>query len=257
MSSIVNHKVYGEDNSKAIYILHGVFGMLDNWHYTAKHLSEKYRVITFDARNHGKSFHDSDCSYNAMAGDLKALMDYHKDESAIVLGHSMGGKTSLIFSDLYPNSLNQLIVIDIAPKAYPAGHLEFIKAFQSIDFTKINNRKEADEAFTPFAPIAPIRQFLLKNIESRSEGGYQLKININALAKQYPAIIGGINLTGKYHGRIDFIKGEKSGYIKEEDQVKLSQLFNEVHFHNVPKAGHWVHADNPEYFLNLLSSILP
>lgn len=256
MYQIVNYKVYGEQNKDAIYILHGVFGMLDNWHYTAKYLSEKYRVITFDARNHGKSFHDSDCSYNAMARDLKSLMDFHGDDSAIVIGHSMGGKTSLIFSELYPNSLKQLIVIDIAPKAYPAGHLEFIKAFQNIDFLQITNRREADEAFAPYAPIAPIRQFLLKNIESKSEGGYQLKINIDALAKQYPAIIGGINLTGKFQGNINFIKGEKSGYIKTEDELILSKLYNNVDFYSVPKAGHWVHADNPEYFLNLLSKIL-
>jgi len=98
MSSTPNHRIYG-DSGPAVYILHGIFGMLENWHYAAGILSKTCRVITFDARNHGRSFHDDDASFEAMSQDLRQLMVHLGDDKSIVIGHSMGGKTAMLFAE--------------------------------------------------------------------------------------------------------------------------------------------------------------
>lgn len=99
MTNLVNYRIYGEENAQSLYILHGIFGMLDNWHLAAQQLSKTYRVVTYDARNHGKSFHEADSGYAVMSDDLKRLMDHLGDQEAIVMGHSMGGKTAMVFAD--------------------------------------------------------------------------------------------------------------------------------------------------------------
>jgi pimeloyl-ACP methyl ester carboxylesterase len=253
---LVNHKIYGAENTKPIYILHGIFGMLDNWHNIANHLSNQFRVITFDARNHGKSFHNDDSSYVAMANDLKHLMECMHDQEAIIIGHSMGGKTALLFADMYPEMVKNLIAVDIAPKQYHPGHLEYFRAFRELDFSQIHSRKEAETAFLPFAPDMGVRQFLLKNLEADSAGGYKLKINLTAIENYYDEIIGAIDFKNAFTKSTHFILGEKSGYLKESDKPFIEQHFPTVSYHTVSKAGHWVHADNPAEFLSIINQIL-
>lgn len=252
---LVNHRIYGE-NGPPLYILHGIFGMLDNWHYAAGILSGQFRVVTFDARNHGKSFHHPDAGFDAMANDLRRLMDELGDEKAHVAGHSMGGKTAMMFADMFPDRLSSLTVIDIAPKKYPPGHGDYFKAFRALDFSAIGSRKEAEEAFLPYAPDAAVRQFLLKNIEPVQGGGYKLKINVDALLTHYEEIIGELHFSGVFGGRTMFMHGEKSGYLKEADKPFIMNHFPNAQFVEVPGAGHWVHADNPAVFIKIMQHFL-
>ncbi len=255
---LVNHKIYGENNAHSLYILHGIFGMLDNWHLAAQQLSQQFKVITFDARNHGKSFHDADNSFQAMVEDLKDLMVSLGDgnKSNWVMGHSMGGKTAMLFAHHYPELVKKLIVVDIAPKAYVPGHLGYFRAFNEVPFHTFSTRKEVEEAFEPYAPEMSVRQFLLKNIEPLPTGGYKTKSNLSAIETWYPQIIGGLEFTQPFLGETHFIAGDKSGYIKETDKDFILQYFPTAVFHTVEKAGHWVHAENPQGFLNCLNEIL-
>ncbi len=252
----VNYKTYGEAYQPPLYIAHGVFGMLDNWHNIAQSLSESYFVVTFDARNHGKSFHSPDASYAAMAEDIKQLMSVLRHERIRLIGHSMGGKTAMMFADLYPECIAQLIVVDIAPKAYKASHLDFIKAFKEIPFERIANRKDADLAFSEYADNLAIRQFLLKNIESKPEGGYQLKINIEAIENQYEEIIGSLKFNRIHELPTVFIAGGNSAYIRISDHQLILQYFPQAQFITIPNAGHWVHAEQPHAFLNAIKGCL-
>jgi len=231
---IVNHKTYGEANRPPLYIAHGVFGMLDNWHNIAQNLAEYFFVITYDARNHGKSFHDDDN----------------------LIGHSMGGKTAMKFVDLYPDKVSKLIVVDIAPKAYKASHTSFIQAFKEIPFDRIANRKDADLAFSEYANDMAIRQFLLKNIESRPEGGYQLKINVDAIEYHYQEIIGGIEFQNTHNLPCTFIAGGNSHYIGENDFIRIQNIFPNAKLISIKNAGHWVHAEQPQAFVHAIKTCL-
>lgn len=250
-----NYRIYG-DSGPSVYIIHGIFGMLDNWHYAAGILSQHYRVITFDARNHGRSFHHEDAGFDAMCEDLLGLMNHLSDDSPILVGHSMGGKTAMTFAERYPDRISGLIVVDIAPKAYPAGHGEYFKAFHDIDFARVQSRKEAETLFEPYAPDAGVRQFLLKNLEPRPGGGYQLKINAAALVKYYPEIIGDLHLSRGYAGPTLFVRGEKSGYIKDTDMPHILNFFPNAALQTIAGAGHWVHADNPSDFISCISDFI-
>lgn len=253
---IVHYKTYGEANLPPLYIAHGVFGMLDNWHFIAQNLSESYFVVSFDARNHGKSFHHPDASYAAMANDINVLMTELGHAKIILVGHSMGGKTAMKFIDTHPNAVSQLVVVDIAPKTYKASHLSFISAFKEIPFNRILDRREADLAFSAYTPDVSIRQFLLKNIESNPEGGYQLKINIDAIESYYTEIIGEIQFSQQHEHPCTFIAGGNSAYISGNDFTIIQQTFTKAQLVQIPNAGHWVHAEQPQAFLMALKECL-
>lgn len=254
--SIVSHRIYGSGPT-CVYILHGIFGMKDNWHYAAGILGQEYTVVTLDARNHGRSFHDHVMNYASMADDLCGLMEHLGHASAIIMGHSMGGKTSMTFATKYPEKTEKLLVVDIAMRSYPPGHIPYFQAFETIDFMTIQSRGEAEEALKPFAPDMTVRQFLLKNLEPVPGGGYQPRFNLPAIKQFYEESIGSLDLPpNSYNGPTLFIGGDRSGYIKEEDKPRIQESFPNAQFKTISHAGHWVHADNPTEFITVVQQFL-
>jgi esterase len=251
-NSLVHYREYGQAQGPTLIIMHGIFGMLDNWHYVSGLLSQHLRVVSFDARNHGKSFHHPQMGFDAMADDLIALMDHLNLDKAIVLGHSMGGKTAMYAALKFPERFQALLVADIAPKAYKPGHVPYFEAFAQIPLNEIQSRREADEAFKHFAPDPGVRQFLLKNLEPIPEGGYTTKFNLEALRQAYPEIIGALPMQGQFDGPSLFLYGLRSGYLKDEDRPLILDHFPQTQFVGIPDAGHWLHADQPQLFMDVV-----
>jgi pimeloyl-ACP methyl ester carboxylesterase len=242
------HKIYANPHSSEyLFILHGLFGMLDNWHNMARKLSAHFNVVTVDQRNHGQSPHSDAMSFELMAQDLADLMDHIGVEKATILGHSMGGKTAMKFADLHPDKIEKLIVVDIAPKKYKPGHTAYFNAFNTIDFSKCETRKEADSALATIESNIGIRQFLLKNLD-KADVGYHLKFNLKPIEAFYPKMIDVMEFQWIISVPTLFIYGEKSGYITENDMLTIEETFTNSEFINIKNAGHWVHAEQPKAF---------
>lgn len=239
-------KKYGESGSN-ILILHGLFGMSDNWHNVAKSLSEQHVVYTLDLRNHGQSPHTSEMSLDLMAADVLQLMDEENIKECTLIGHSMGGKVSMRFAQMYPEKLHKLIVADIAPRAYPAGHSKYFEAMRSIRLDA-PGRKEIEQELAQKIPHQGELLFLLKNLYRRADNQFALKLNLDAIEQHYSNLIGAIPDQLVYVPTC-FIKGEWSNYITEADEIIIRNLFKRVEIRTVPNAGHWVHAENMSGFL--------
>ena len=140
---ILNYKEFGE--GEPVIILHGLLGMLDNWKTFARKLSENYWVILVDQRNHGKSFHSDEFSYDLLAEDLKTLMDSLFIPRAHLIGHSMGGKTVMRFAELYPDQVDKAIVVDISPSGSVGSHSLIFESLLDVAIDKVSERSVVEE----------------------------------------------------------------------------------------------------------------
>lgn len=249
------YKSYGE-TGEVIFILHGIFGMLDNWHNIARVLGENYRVFTIDARNHGNSPHSSEMSYDLMADDVIELAKELGIAEFILMGHSMGGKTAMRCALKHPEYISKLIVVDIAPKAYKPGHLTYFNAFGEIDWQNMASRKEIDEALSRYESDPGVRLFLAKNIERNEAGGFAVKSNMPAIKEAYAEITGQFPMTGLFSNPTLFICGDRSRYLESSDKPVILEHFPKAVFTEVENAGHWVHADNPAGFIDTVIGFL-
>ena len=250
----LNYKSFGE--GFPVIILHGLFGTLDNWQTIAKKLAENYQVYIVDQRNHGRSPHDDTFNYEVLAEDLQAFMESQWIYEAHVIGHSMGGKTAMQFALTYPELVNQLIVVDIAPKAYEGGHQGIFEALFSLDLEKINSRKEADVLLAEKINDFGVRQFLLKNLTRNKAGGFKWKMNLPAIYQNYNQILSAIDNDDSFNKPTLFIRGGQSDYIEEGDLKEINNLFPIANLKTVENAGHWVHAVAPATLLNMVTSFL-
>ena len=162
MTNILHSKVFGE--GKTLVILHGLFGMLDNWQGLAKQFGKFFETHILDQRNHGKSFHAEAHNYELMCTDLMNYLDVRGLDKVSLLGHSMGGKTAMMFAAKFPERVEKLVVVDIAPKYYAPHHQEILAGLNAVENAKVQSRKEADELLSQHFSELGIRQFLLKNL---------------------------------------------------------------------------------------------
>lgn len=242
----LNYKKYGE--GQPFIILHGLFGSADNWHTQANKLGNYFEVYVIDQRNHGGSGWSDEFSYDLMAEDLHEFVVKHKLENFILMGHSMGGKTAMRFAQLYPQFIDKLISVDMGVKEYTSSHEQIIEGLKSIDLENTSSRKEADSQLAKYVSNKTVRQFLLKNLHREGKDSFSWKINLPVLEEKYTEIIGALPIEEVLIDTL-FINGGQSGYILEEDHEDIKKTFPLASFYTIEQAGHWIHAEAPEEFL--------
>jgi pimeloyl-ACP methyl ester carboxylesterase len=232
-----------------LVILHGLFGFSDNWQTQAKKFSDYYRVILVDLRNHGHSPWSDAFSYALMVEDLKSLFDALNLTDVILLGHSMGGKVAMHFAQKYEDRLNKLIVVDMGVKSYPLHHEHILKAFHEIDLSKLSARSEAEAILKQFIDSDGVRQFLLKNLYWMEKGKLSWRVNFPVLEREMSEILSSLPEKEVLTSTL-FIRGELSNYILDSDIPILESYFPDSQLISVENAGHWVHAEAPEAFVD-------
>ena len=251
----LNFKKLGE--GKPLVILHGLFGTLDNWITAGKLLSENgYEVYLVDQRNHGKSPHSDAFNYEVMAEDLKTFLQEQNLASAIIMGHSMGGKNAMLFATKYPEMVEKLIIVDIAPKYYPPHHETIMNAFHSVKVETVTSRKEAEERMMPLVDNAGVRQFLLKNLDRVDGSSFQWKHNLPVIEKNINEIGQPLEKDQVFDGPTFFIGGAASDYIQRGDRQLIMHHFPQAKIASIKEAGHWVHAEKPNEFMDVLYAML-
>lgn len=242
-------KILGE--GKPLIILHGFLGMGDNWKTLGKQFSEEgFQVHLVDQRNHGRSFHDNDFSYEYMVEDLHHYASKHSLERFSLIGHSMGGKTAMLYACDYPEMIDKLIIADIGPKFYPQHHQPILDGLQYlIDKPEaLMSRKNADTYLSHHIKEAGVRMFLLKNLYWKQPGVLGLRMNLKALANNIEEVGKPLGATKKFDGDTLFLKGQHSSYILPEDEKGVYHAFAKAQIKEIKGAGHWLHAENPKDF---------
>ena len=230
---------------QAFIILHGFLGMSDNWKTLGKKFSEQgYEVHLIDQRNHGRSPHDEAFNYAVLTQDLKNYCNRHQLTNIVLLGHSMGGKTAMLFAIKYPQMVSKLIVADISPRFYPVHHDVILKGLSALDFNILKTRKEADEVLANYVSEFGIRQFLLKNLYWKDKGQLGLRINLKVLKENVEEIGEALPVDSIFEGDTLFLRGDRSDYISLRDEALIKIHFPIATVETISNAGHWLHAEN-------------
>ncbi len=252
---ILHSQILG--SGKPFVILHGFLGMGDNWKTLGNRWAEDgFEVHLLDQRNHGRSFHSDEFSYEVMAEDLKKYCEEHDLKQIILLGHSMGGKVAMQFAVTHPEMVSKLIVADIGPKAYPSHHQDILKALSALDFSKIKSRGEAEAVLSEYIKDEGTRLFLLKNLYRKNKNELALRINLPVLSKKIEEVGVALPEDTVFKGDTLFLGGEKSGYIEPMDELLIKKHFPKAKIGTVSNAGHWLHAENPDEFYRMCLKFL-
>lgn len=245
-------------SGEPVIILHGLFGLSDNWVTHGKRMAEHFSVYLPDLRNHGQSPHSPTFNYTAMADDLHEFIDDHQLKNPVIIGHSMGGKVAMQFALEYPDIPSKLIIVDISPVKYPDrdAHFDIISAMMSMDFEAIHSREEAAAILAGSIRNDATRLFILKNLYRKTRNTFDWRLNLQAIAANMDYIFSGIESNSSFDKPVLFIKGTKSDYIHDSHYPLIHKLFPDSSVAEIENAGHWVHVDAPDEICRLFGEFL-
>jgi pimeloyl-ACP methyl ester carboxylesterase len=251
-------KAIGDRGSRVIF-LHGLFGQGRNWTQVAKALADRHRVLLVDLPHHGRSGWEDDFDYLRVADRVAGILD--AGDPAAVVGHSLGGKVAMVLALRHPELVERLCVVDVSPVAY--DHLSqfqrYVVAMQGLDLASLKQRADADAALADAVPDPTVRAFLLQNLR-RDGDAWRWQANLDVLGAALPAIgdwpedrLAG---TPSYRGLVLWIAGESSDYVTRDYGEAMDRWFPRNRLVTVKGAGHWVHSEQPEVFLEVLRRFL-
>ncbi|MHA2937767.1 alpha/beta fold hydrolase [Vibrio sp. RC27] len=253
MSTYLNYKIEGQ--GQPIVLIHGLFGNLDNLGLLVRNLKEDHQVISLDLRNHGLSFHDEEHNYAVMALDVARTLKSIGAESATIIGHSMGGKVAMKLTEVSPNLVLRLIVLDMAPVAYPSrSHDQVFSGLFAVIEQKPTTRQQAMSILAKHIKLDGVRQFLGKSLY-KAETHFTWRFNVQELYQNYEQIIGWQSLPSSDIPTL-FVKGENSDYITSEHQSTIRAQFPNAKAHIIANTGHWLHAEKPDEVLRVIRKFL-
>jgi pimeloyl-ACP methyl ester carboxylesterase len=246
-----------EGYGKPLLILHGFLGMSDNWKTIGLQFATNgFQVHLLDLRNHGRSFHSDEFSYELMVQDVYHYCKAHNLNKINVIGHSMGGKTAMLLAAIYPELIDKLLVADIGPKFYPQHHQTILQGLNAVDFSLKPSRNEVEEILSHHITDIGTRQFLLKSLYWQEPGQLAFRFNLRVFNKKIEEIGKALPENAVFSKPTLFIRGGKSDYILNEDFENLKKHFPDSTIETIPDAGHWLHAENPKMFCKIASSFL-
>lgn len=227
-----------------LLIVHGLYGSGRNWGVLAKRLSDERLVVVVDMRNHGNSFWSDSHTYCDMADDLAEVIAAHGGQMDVI-GHSMGGKASMMLALRHPDMVRRLLVADIAPVTYGHSQLKYIEAMRQVDLNSIKRRADAHDQLAKLGVEPELQSFFTQSLDVQEK---RWRYNLDALADQMPEIMSFPETDAQWPGTALFLSGAASDYVRPEHRPAILARFPAARFARIPKAGHWLHADNPRAF---------
>ncbi len=244
---------FGPTDGVPLVVLHGLFGSARNWTSLAKAMAQRLDrpVLVADLRNHGASPWDDRMDYPAMAADVSALIARETAGGPVdLLGHSMGGKVGCVLALTTPGSLRRLLVLDIAPVPYRRSLVHHVEAMRSVPVATLTRKGEADGYLKASEPDAGVRAFLAQNLVRAEGDGFRWRVNLAAIDAHMADIMGFPPLDGRFGQPTMFLCGGTSDYVRTAHRPEIDRLFPAARIETVEGAGHWVHAEQPQAFLD-------
>jgi len=236
----------------ALIILHGLFGMSDNWLSFARSLESEFSIFLPDQRNHGQSFHSEQMDYPTLSNDIAEFIRQKGLAPVNIIGHSMGGKVIMHLAADYPSLIRRMMIVDISPRKLSNPQFQrFIRGLEEINLAEINTRSAAEARLTGTVPNPAIRQFLLKNLYRSENGQFRWRINLPVLAQNIERITAEFNPAQPVQTGTLFVRGGNSNHINPEDIAYIKSIFSQVSFVTIENASHWVHADQPAGLIHI------
>jgi len=243
-------KIYG-DKGQDLIIIHGLFGMSDNWNSLGKKFAKYCKVHLIDLRNHGRSPHSAEFNYEVMCEDVLEYMQDNNIQQPIILGHSLGGKVAIKFAFTYPEKIKKLIVADISPREYNSDfYKNLLATLYKLPLQDFDKREEIDSVLSSAFEDKGMRLFLLKNLYRNENKEFAWRFNIEVLLEKVSNIQEADFIKGICKIPTHFIRGGNSNFITTEDELIINKHFSDFSIATIDGAGHWLHAENPERFYN-------
>lgn len=253
------HQLNGPEDGRRWVFVHGLMGYGANWRRIVSGLEATERCLVYDQRGHGRSFQPSEgYSPEDYSDDLLQIVDELKWDQFVLVGHSMGGRNVLNFASRFPQRVSHLVIEDIGAEAKPNAH-EYYEYLLNLIPAPFISREQAKHYFAEeFIKTAKTREniqvmanYFYSNIVDQPDGTLDWRFSKDGI------------IASVKEGRTDerwhevealkmptlLVRGANSQELSRESYERMLALNSLIKGVEIAGAGHWVHSDQPQAFL--------
>ncbi|ABK45455.1 alpha/beta hydrolase fold protein [Magnetococcus marinus MC-1] len=257
----LHYRVTGEADAPPWVFLHGLMGAGQNWRRIVRGMQQGRQILTYDQRGHGRSAKPAQgYALEDYANDLLMLVDALGWSRFVLVGHSLGGRVALCFAHAYPQRLRGLVIVDIGPGGQNQIADRSAKLLEMIP-TPFADKAAAKHYFAHtfaqqahaagWGAVARLGAFLYSNLHVSEQGQVDWRF-------YKPGMLASVAAPAQQprwdqlHGLSMptlLMRGEHSDYLSPETFRQMVACNAHIQGVQIPQAGHWVHADQPEAFM--------
>jgi pimeloyl-ACP methyl ester carboxylesterase len=258
----LHYRDWPNEGAPALVLLHGFTGHAASWDTFAEAMSGRYRVIALDQRGHGDSEWASDYAPERRVEDLEQFLQALGLERFTLLGLSMGGICAYGYAAKHPETLEKLVIVDIAPTLERTGMSRISTGVQAADVFDTPEEAVAQARLgNPRAPEDALRYRALNNLKQREDGKWTFKYDValrnGGAARVVPpdseaiwASLANISCPTL------LVRGAESDLLGIDAAERMVRTIPNCELVQVPNSGHSVPLDNPSGFLAAVDSWL-
>ena len=267
---------WGNEGAPPMLLVHGGRDHCRNWDWVAEALRDEYHIIAPDLRGHGDSqwllggtYEHADYVY-----DIAQLLHQRHHTPVTIIGHSLGGAISLMYSGLYPETVTKLVSIEgMGPPPQMIEKLfnqpvemrvdAWIKDLRQIAGRIPRRYKTLEDAYermqteNPHLTEAQARHLTIHGSTQNEDGTFSWKFD-NYVRAMPPVTLPQREQYALY-SRITcptlLFRGTESWAADPATDGRVD-YFQDVRVANVEGAGHWVHHDQLDEFVAITRSFL-
>lgn len=243
--------------SREVVFLHGLFGQGKNFGAIATALTDIATCHLVDLPNHGLSPWTEGFDLDEQADLVADWIAETVMGPVALIGHSLGGKIAMRLALRRPELVDRLMVVDISPARNEAASsfATLVAALRRIDLDRLESRTQAEGELAADIPDLVVRRFLLQNLRRRGQH-WSWSANLDLLGDHLHEVGGWSPVYNVFEGPVLWVCGGRSPYVTPEHIEVMRELFPRVRQITLKKAGHWVHADDPESFIHICRRFL-
>lgn len=262
ISNFYLQRTGNKESGKKLVFLHGVMGFSANWRRIARAFEQDYEVLVYDQRGHGRSFRPAvGYAPENYADDLKNIIDELGWDQVYLVGHSMGGRAAYVFASKHPDRVTQLVIEDIGPSMYPEGASFITKLIDAVPVPFADKKtarawfdKDFQEIFSTHRKREQLAEYLYANLTENEkkeavwrfyEPGIRESVEQGRAAELWDDI-------GVLSMPTLVVRGEFSSDLPRDVFERMLSMNPTIQGVEIKGAGHWIHSDKPELFIDVL-----
>jgi pimeloyl-ACP methyl ester carboxylesterase len=267
---------WGNPDAPHLILLHGGRDHCRNWDWVAQDLRRDYHIVAPDLRGHGDSAYSpsGDYSMSAFVYDLAQLIHQQHLAPVRIVAHSLGGSIALRYTGAFPDTVSKLVAIEglgpppavLAQRAEldPAERMRtWVSETRALAGRLPRRYASVEEAYgrmqTENKHLTPeqARYLTLHGTAQNEDGTYSWKFDnyvrayspVDFTPAQMQALWGNISCP------ILLVNGKESWASNPERDGQIN-YFKDVQVAEFERAGHWVHHDRLDAFLETVRAFL-
>ena len=247
---------WGQKGNPVLICLHSHTNSAASWREFAEFASYKYHVFALDQRGHGNSEWAVDgYARDRFVEDLSEFIKINGFETMTLVGCSMGGWHSILYSAANPGVVNKIIMVDIAPEPSPERLQAPPAPPAPMEFHTLEDGYLWLRSGNPLASDDRLQEEAASRLKETDSGTWTWKADLNGFDNPLPDMTS-TELIGRYWSAIENIevpifeiRGAESGLVSDDTVDKMKSLGKDVTSVDVASAGHVVMVDQPEAFI--------